>query len=345
MNRSTDLTPDQSAVLSLLLRQHKSYAEVARLLSIEESAVRDRAYAAIATLGSGEGTSLMRAHREEIGDYLLSQRSDLSPRTRSYLLTLANARGWAQALREELQQISPEALPPIPTEAPRPPRPPAPERLTVADLSEAEPAEAAPLAAAGPPLPASRRAGALLLGVILIGVIVAVVLIVNGGGGGGKANSPAASASASTTTTASSSAKPTLRIDNQINIDPPEGSSGAKGVVYVVSESGQRAFYVVAEGLPPSHGFLYVAWLYNSQSDAKALGKAPAVKSNGRLRGVASLPSDASKFHRFILTRETSEHSAEPGPIVLSGPFALKSKHPPRTLSGGSPIEEQTSTG
>ena len=50
MSRLDELPPDQRAALSLLLRQRKSYAEVATLLGISERAVHDRAHAALAVL-------------------------------------------------------------------------------------------------------------------------------------------------------------------------------------------------------------------------------------------------------------------------------------------------------
>ena len=58
MSPLDDLAPDQSAVLSLLLRRRKSYAEVASLLRIEERTVRDRAHAALTALAPAQAASL-----------------------------------------------------------------------------------------------------------------------------------------------------------------------------------------------------------------------------------------------------------------------------------------------
>src|SRR5271167_2428659 len=92
MSRLDDLPPDQRATLSLLLGQRKSYAEVAGLLRIQESAVRDRARSALAALAAGASVGqrapeLTAARREEIGDYLLGQQSSAAARlaTRAYL--------------------------------------------------------------------------------------------------------------------------------------------------------------------------------------------------------------------------------------------------------------------
>ena len=59
-----ELPPDQRAALSLLLRQRKSYAEVATLLQIPAGAVHDRAQAALAVLAPGEARALTRGARE-----------------------------------------------------------------------------------------------------------------------------------------------------------------------------------------------------------------------------------------------------------------------------------------
>src|SRR6202521_4163702 len=47
MDPIDQLPPDQSAVLSLLLRQGRSYGDIAALLGIPQGTVRDRAHAAL----------------------------------------------------------------------------------------------------------------------------------------------------------------------------------------------------------------------------------------------------------------------------------------------------------
>jgi hypothetical protein len=91
----------------------------------------------------------------------------------------------------------------------------------------------------------------------------------------------------------------------------------------VLSEGSKYAFYLAAEHLPPSKGFFYAIWLYNSPTSHEALSKSPPVGSDGRLQGGALLPADAGSFHQMLLTRETNSRPTHPGPIVLSGAFAL----------------------
>lgn len=178
----------------------------------------------------------------------------------------------------------------------------------------AKPPPRAPRATPSPRQAASRRAGALLLLALVLIVVVVVVVVTSGSGG----SSPK---SASTTTASSSSAQ--AHIDKQLNLTPTQPGSSAVGLAEVLSKGSQYAFFVAAEHLPPTSGFFYAAWLYNSADDAQVLGRAPPVTSNGRLQAVGGLPANAAHYHQLLITRETTTKPAHPGPIVLSGPFSL----------------------
>ncbi|HXP99831.1 MAG TPA: anti-sigma factor, partial [Solirubrobacteraceae bacterium] len=171
----------------------------------------------------------------------------------------------------------------------------------------------------------SRRGGLLLLGGIVVAVVVAVIVIVASGSKGSSptaTTSKSASSSTSTSSTAASSAgKP--KLDKTIKLTAGEPELKANGLAYVLSEGNRRAFYVAAQGLPPSSGFFYAVWLYNSPTNSTPLGKAPIVGSNGRMEGGGPLPSNAGSYGKLIITRETSSAPKEPGPIVLTGNFAL----------------------
>jgi Sigma-70, region 4 len=345
MSRLDDLPPDQRATLSLLLRSGKSYAEVASLLDIQERAVHDRAHAALAVLAPREARELTAERRDEVGDYLLGQRSGVAERlaARAHLEGSREARAWANALAGELAPLASGSLPEIPNGA-RPTPPPAPAPPQVRDAparadaySEPQPPLATPAPGAAPTRsrpspPRSRRGGALLLAAIVAIVIVAVVLIANGGGSSSKQDSSAASAPAATGTTGTSTNGETAnssggkaKEDKRITLAPPDPSSPSRGVAEVLSEGKQYAFYLAAEHLPPSKGkgFFYAVWLYNSPSSHEALSRSPDVGANGNLQGGALLPSDAGKYHTMLLTRETASRPTYPGPVVLSGPFAL----------------------
>ncbi len=269
MPRLDDLPPDLRATLSLLVDRGKSYAQVAELLGIPESAVRDRAHAALDALAGPPGG-------------------------------LGSSPAFPPA--------SPSASPP--------------------DTSPASSTRTP-----GPPV--SRRGGALLLAGIVVIIVVVVILVTSGGGSSTSSNNASKSASTSTTTPATSSTGTSTStaastkssgskatVTNQIKLSPSEPSSKAIGIAEILAEGSKHAFYLAAEHLPPTNGFFYVIWLYNSPTNAVAISKT-TVGSDGRTQGGAVLPSNAGEYRQILVTRETGEHATTPGPTVLSGAFSL----------------------
>ena len=318
-----DLPPDQRAVLSLVLKQSKSYAEIATLLSLEESAVRDRAHAALDELGPRDGTPLPAPRRAALADFLLNQQpEDEAQQTRNYLASSAAGRGWTRVVADALRPLGGEALPEIPAEraaappepaAPPPPRP-APAPVSAAAASpDATPARAAGTSGGRPP--ASRRGGALLLGAAAVAAVVVVLLLVLSGGSSKHHR-------ASTGATGATGATGTPQIIGQVNMTSPGGGKKTIGIALIIAQGNQAALELQAQGLTPTtRSFGYGVWLYNSHSSAEAIGSAPAVKANGRLSALAALPNDTANFRALIITRETSSRPTQPGPIVLSGPL------------------------
>ena len=312
MSRLDELAPEQRAALSLVLRQGKSFGELAGILGIPEQALHDRAHAALAMLAPGRGRELTPERRQEIGDYLLGQQRTVAERlaTRTFLAGSEPARAWAGELVSELAPLASGPLPDIPTAAgdaapdAREPDAPAPPPATPASV--------------GPPsLPSSRLGGALLLGGLLVAVIVAVILITSGGSSHSH-KKPAAS-----TPSATKSKGTGPKVEQRLTLKSPNPASTTIAVVEILSEAGKRAFYVAAENLPPSRGFYYAIWLYNSPSSNEALSRSPTVGSNERLAGGALLPANAGNYHEMLITRETSSRPSHPGPIVLRGAFSL----------------------
>jgi hypothetical protein len=314
MSRLDELAPDQRAALSLLLGQGKSFGELAGMLGIPEQALHDRAHAALAMLAPGRARELTPERRQEIGEYLLGQQRTVAERlaTRTFLAGWEPARAWAGDLVSELAPLASRPLPDIPTAAAgapdaREPDAPAPQPAT--------PAPGGP-AVAPSSLPSSRLGGALLLGGLLVAVIVAVILIT--GGGSSHAHKSTASTASATKSTGTGP-----KVNQRLTLKSPNPGSTTIAVVEILSEAGKRAFYVAAENLPPSRGFYYAIWLYNSPSSSEPLSRSPTVGSNERLAGGALLPANAGNYHEMLVTRETSSRPTHPGPVVLSGAFSL----------------------
>jgi hypothetical protein len=325
MSRLDELPPDQRAALSLLLRQHKSYAEVAALLGMDERAVHDRAHAALAMLAPHSARELTPERRLEIGDYLLAQQTGVAERlrTRTYLGTTEPARTWASEVAAQIAPLAGADLPEIPpatatASAAAGADAPKPQRLGDLSAEAPQPAVAPGASPVASPRQSSRVGGAVLLAVIAVVAIVAIVLLTDGGSSGGKKSS---TTSASTKSSAKTKTGPT--VDNEIKLTPTDPSSKSLGIVYVLSEHGVRAFFIAAQGIPAAKGFYYAVWLYNSPSSALALSETNKVGAEHSLAGGSRLPSDAGEFHEILLTKETNPRPTHPGHVVMRGAFSL----------------------
>jgi hypothetical protein len=347
------LTPDQRAVLDLVLRRGRSYDDIARLLSIDRAAVRARALAAFDAIGPETGIS--SESRALITDYLLGQLpARVAEQTRERLAESPYERAWARMVASELEPVAAEPLPEIPGGSRARGAGPA-EAPTAADgepapaAREARPRERAPRRA--PRLsdrPSSRLGGALMLGggaLVVIAVVVVLVLVL---GGGSKAkhtptvasnptttSSAGASTSATSTTGASTTATSATGTSKtgtstakaqavaQINLNPPSGSSSsAKGVGIVVKDGSAYGMIIEAQKVAPNSHNAYAAWLYNSPTDSLRLGFVnPAVGKSGALQVGTALPANAGHYKELLLTLETSSAPKTPGTVILEGPL------------------------
>jgi len=304
------LDDTQRAVVQLLLKQGKSYHEIAELLGIDADAVRARAHAALDALGPPTA-GLTASRRAEVADYLLGQQSDAEREaTRDHLAESPAARAWARSVAAELRPLAGGDLPDLP------------------DARESEPDEnedgGEPLREDGPRR-SSRLGGILLLvGVALVAAVV-VILLVSGGGD----DSATTSTSASTSTPsqqqqqqqAQTSAQPTPIA--QINLHAANGS-GAVGVAQVLATGNQRGLAILGQKLAPStNTSAYAVWLYSSQTKAKLLGFVdPPVGKSGKFQNVIAVPAGADQYRELVVTREKG-NPRQPGTIVLRGKLTL----------------------
>lgn len=311
MTQIDALPPEQRAVLSLLLRQDKTYEEVARLLRMDPEAVRARAVAAVEELGPSE-SDLPAERRAEIADYLLRQQS-ASERadTRRYLKESPAGRAWARVVAPELRLMAGARLPDVPAED--------------AEVEEAFQALGQRTAAREAAQRSSRTGGIVLLAAVAVIVAAVIVFVVNSGGSSSKDNG--AVTSPSTTSTGASggtgSTGPAVHVEAQINLAPTDPHSKALALAQVVAQGTRRAFALQAQGLDPTTGFAYAVWLYNSATDTLPLGFAPAVKADGKMQAVGALPANAAHYREMLITKETSARPSRPGTIVLAGPLGL----------------------
>ena len=173
MARFDDLPADQKAVLQLVLRQGRTYGEIAGLLKISTEAVRDRALTALDAIGPDDLPELDDDRQDEIGDYLLGQQSaSARAATRELLEGSQPARDWARGVATELRTAGvagDDALPEIPTDP--------------AEVDEAFDALHARRAARADQARSSRLGGMLIIVAVLL-VVVGGVLVLTGVIGG-----------------------------------------------------------------------------------------------------------------------------------------------------------------
>jgi hypothetical protein len=302
------LDASQRAVVQLVLKQGKSYEEIADLLDLDPDAVRGRAHAALDALGPTTA-GLTASRLAEVADYLLGQQSPSAREaTREHLARSAAARAWARSVAGELRPLAGGDLPEIPD---------------AAGADDAGPEEED---GSGEPLRddgarrSSRLGGILLLvGVAAVAAVV-VILIVSGGDD-------------SSTTTTSSTPTPSQQQPTQTGPEPTPvaqinlrsaNGSGAIGVAQVLATGNQRGLAIIGQKLAPStKNGAYAVWLYSSQRKAKLLGFVdPPVGASGKFQNVIAVPPDADQYKELVVTREKG-NPKQPGTIVLRGKLTL----------------------
>ncbi|MFL5860218.1 MAG: RNA polymerase sigma factor [Solirubrobacteraceae bacterium] len=323
MSSLDSLPGDQRAVLELVLGRGRSYDEIARLLSIKPSAVRERAQIALDAIGPH--TDLALEQQQQIADYLLGQLPEgEAARVRDLLADSPAGRAWARAVSSELTNVaSDRPMPAIPAEPERSEPVAAPPRTVAA--SGATPV-------GGPR--SSRLGGALVILAVLIAAGAGLFFVLRGGHSNTSAASatttaststPAAGVATSATASTTSSTATSAKVVAQINLTPPTSDrhSNAAGIAEVLNEGTTDGVAIVAQNVPPNSTKppnAYAVWLYNSPTDAKILGFVnPGVGKTGRLSTAGTLPSNASHYKHLVVTVETTASPKAPGAVILQG--------------------------
>ncbi len=311
------LPPDQRAVLHLILQQGRGYADLAGMLKLDASAVRERALAGIEALAEPGSDALAPEQRGRIADYLLGQQ-DATERivTFAELAESTDACRWAQGLRERLVPLARDGLPEVPA----------------GPTTNGQVAALAPVAAP-PPREPSRVGGMILIGgavVVLIAVLAfALIALLDNSGGDGKSSAATATTAAqttATTTTPTTTTAPQATVVAQVNLHATPGNGSGIGLGIVErGKGGKQAIAIQAQKLAPNgQQDIYAAWLQGPPG-AHFLGFVPArVDKSGSFTASASLPGNAKSYSSVLITREaTTAVPKQPGPTILSGALKL----------------------
>ena len=327
------LNDGQRAILQLLLRQGKTYDELATLLRSDLANVRTRARDAVAALVD-DGSEIDPERRDEISDYLLGQQTaSQRAATREYLAESAAGRSWARAAASALSPLD-GSLPEIPA-----------EREEVADAFQALDRRAARQVEVERSSQLGNRLIAAGIGVVLAIAIILALSLGDDDDGGDAARSPSPTTTAPTQTTPTGDA---FQVLAQGSLRPAEGgASTAKGEVAIVRfpESNQFRLALQASGLPPSstRGSAYGVWLYTSDRQSQFLGFPDTVVGrDGKLETVSDLSPDTPNHREVLLTRETAEEPRRPGTIILRGRLVTAAAQQQGQQGGGQQGQTQT---
>lgn len=309
------LAPDQRAVVELVLRQDRSYAELAGLLDLSADAVRRRAHDGLRTLGPDNGLDAQQ--RGRVSDYLLGQLADDErTTTMAWLSDDPRARAWARTVAGELAPVATRPLPEVPAGA---------DPHSGSDRAPAGAPSGARAAARPAPPKASRLGGAMLIGVCTVALATLVVWLL-----GRDDDSPSAKARAQATATATPTpgAQPLAEVALR-----PVGASKARGTMQVnVAQNGEVGILVLADRVEPSRpGAAYAVWLTDARRKPLRLGfeaKASGERSPSGSLAVAGPSTEIApatfaraltRYDQLVVSLETSDRTTSPGPVVLRG--------------------------
>ena len=298
------LSPEQRAIVELVLRQGKTYGELADMLNLPEPRVRELARDALVELAPVSVRGVEQDWRGQLADYVLGQQSGPeATATKGHLRRSEAARSWARSLLDSLVQFYENGSVPAIPEG---------ERGRRAAAAHREPRAhegGGGLAAVGDPVMRRRLlAGAGALLIVLLIVLVWPVGLLTGADDDGGSSSSASSNQTSQSTGA----------QNQATSDQPAG------IAIVVQRSGKKQLLVQAANLAPSgQSEGYYVWLYNSPSDAKSLG-GQVTDRQGNYQALGSFPADYKNYKFIDISRQqigqdpNVKHS---GNSVLRGPM------------------------
>ena len=300
----------QRATLQLLLKQGKSYDEIATLLKTSPSAIQSRAHEAVAALGPAT-PNIGEDRRREVADYLLGQQTaSRRAATREYLEDSADGRSWARTVAGALRPMGGDELPEIPAEP--------------AEVDEAFEALDKRVARQGEVQRSSQIGTTIIFGAagLLVAIVLIIVLGVFDGDEAPKAKTSTVTRTARTTPTEQP------RVVLQGDLRAPRGSSSrASGETAIINYPQANTFklLIAAKDMKPApDGSAYGIWLYNSPAQTLFIGFPKAtVNDKGVLEVVADLTPQTPTYSQVLVTRERVEKPVKPGTVVLRANIAV----------------------
>ena len=283
------LSPEQRAIVELVLRQGKTYNELADMLNLPEGRVRELARDALVELAPVSVRGVEEDWRGQLADYVLGQQSGPeATATKGHLRRSEAARSWARSLLDSLEQFYENGSVPAIPEGERGSR--GSRRAAAATPARADRPGGGALAAAGDP---GRRRLLMAAAAAMVLVLLAVVIWPIGALTGGDDDDSTGSADS------------TPASQNTGNQQAAGQTSGQPaGVAVVVQRNGKKQLLVQAANLAPSgQSEGYYVWLYNSPDDAKSLG-GQVTDQQGNYQALGAFPADYRDYKYIDITRQ-----------------------------------------
>lgn len=332
-----EITPDQMATLQLLLVRGQSYADLAKVLGVDEDEIRSRARRALTELGGADPD-----RHVGLTDYLLGQADPIGRADASRHLRDDPAdHALATALCDRLRQLySTAVLPRLPGEARRPRT----LRRGVTRGATGAAASTAPLGGRLTGLSQSQTRLMVILGSAAV-LLIAVVLAIAGVFGGAGDEDATAGGDATSTTEAAPADERAVPIQLE-----PVGNSDAGGVVVFGFATADQPFieFQVRDLEPPTNDAAYVLWFLSGEDAGFPLPTPLPVQSNGTINERIPVPAEILAFvaqsqsvtialnDRQKLDREIAEAVREgSGEIPFPGGSVLAADIPRAAASGG----------
>jgi hypothetical protein len=307
------LSPEQRAIVELVLRQGKTYDELSDMLNLPEGRVRELARDALVELAPVSVRGVEEDWRGQLADYVLGQQSGPeATATKGHLRRSEAARSWARSLLDSLEQFYENgSVPAIPegergSRGSRRPAAAAPARED-RRAREDRPAGGR-LAAAGDP---GRRRLLMAAAAAMVIVLLAVVVWPIGALTGDDDSSSSEGSEPASQNTGNQQAS-------------GQQSGQPAGIAIVVQRSGKKQLLVQAANLAPSgQSEGYYVWLYNSPDDAKSLG-GQVTDQQGNYQALGAFPADYENYKYIDVTRQQVGNDPDvkhSGESVLRGPM------------------------
>ena len=297
------LSPEQRAIVELVLRQGKTYGELAGMLNLPEGRVRELARDALVELAPVSVRGVEEDWRGQLADYVLGQQSGPeATATKGHLRRSEAARSWARSLLDSLEQFYVNGSVPSIPDGER-------GRRAAAAPAGREPRERT--GGGGFTVPVDRRkliGGAAAALLLLLIVLIWPIGLLTSGDDNSKSSADATPSSTAPATTG-----------QQANSGQPAG------IAIVVERNGKKQLLVQAARLAPSgQSQGYYVWLYNSPTDAKSLG-GQVTDKNGNYQAIGPLPADYKNYKFIDISRQQIAGNAA---VKHSGDSVLRGKMP-----------------